>query len=206
MNKFCKNCGAKVLGSGLCQNCNTSSTETKSDNNGGFYTNTVLDSTNHITPVGKADLKGLGGWLIFVCLGLIYTLYTAITGAYSNWVMFQDGTVDSLSEISGFSASLGIELFGFVAAVILVSFLLYLFFKKKKDFPKFFIFYVVFLVLFAIIELILINSLGSIESIKSIIQDLNDEAIIILVRSLIFALVWGLYMKKSERVKLTFVE
>lgn len=206
MNKFCKECGAKVLGAGLCQNCNTFSAETKSDNNGVFYTNTVLDNTNHITPVGKADLKGLGGWLIVVCLGLIYTFFTAITGVYLNWSMFQDGTVASLSEISGYSTLMGIELIVYVVIVILIGYLFLIFFKKKKDFPRFFIYYAIFIVAFAILDFISLNSLSLPGGSEQLMQEINSESMVVIVRNIVFALVWVSYMKKSERVKLTFIE
>lgn len=203
---FCKNCGAKVLGSGLCQNCNTSSAETKRDNDGVFYKNIVLDNTADKSTMSNIDLKGLGGWLIIVCLGLIYNLVTSVMAVYSNGEMFLDGTVENMSQVQGYAAALGFELFSFIILTILISYLLFLFFKKKKDFPRFFIYYVIFIVVYGIIDLILINSLSFPDSIRQAMQDVISETSVAVGKSFVFALIWGFYMKKSERVKLTFVE
>jgi len=203
---FCKNCGAKVSGPSVCQKCNTPAFEVKDDDNSSFYKNTVLDNNANNVSVDNPDLKGLGGWLVIVCLGLIYTLFTAVTSVYSDGVMFFNGTVESMSGIQGYAAALGFELLAFVILTILVIYILFLFFKKKKSFPRFFIYYVIFLAAYGLIDLFLLNSLNFPDSIKQTMQSVINETSVTVGRSFVFALIWGFYMKKSERVKLTFTK
>lgn len=90
--------------------------------------------------VANPKLDGLGGWLIFVAIGLFvgpcYWLYAIFQDA----VLFNNGTVQFLSDpsssvhIGGYSALLKFELVGNIILLGANLVLINLFFRRRSDF------------------------------------------------------------------------
>ena len=198
---FCKNCGETIKNEEkFCGKCGA-----------GILTDNVnkdhqVKSKSFQLGKGVAE-EGLGGWLIIVCIGLLYSLVTALMTVYSNGKMFLDGTVESLSEISGYATALGFEFFAYAILALSIIYLLFLFFKKRKTFPKYYIYFVIAIVAISIVDIGIFSSLNyPTEEVKQIVQGIINESYTAFGKTCVYAIVWGLYMKRSERVKLTFVE
>ncbi len=209
MNKFCKSCGKKVFNSDLCESCDSSSVKTNGISVGGsFYKNTVLNESLNVPPKKEKNLKGLGGWLIVVFLGMIYLLYSYVTLFYSSIKMFTDGTVESLNGIQGFAGALGFEAVMQAILIISLAYLIFLFFKKDKKFPqRYIIFLIVNIIFVAIDTYIVAYGLNyPTDEIKQIFKGPIQDQSTQLVRGIISGIVWIWYMKVSERVKQTFIQ
>jgi len=159
------------------------------------------------------ELKGLGGWLILVAIGLVLgTCYWAY-GIYQDVTLFNDGTVQFLSDpsssvnIRGYSELLKFELIGEITMIAITVWLFSLFFSKSRQFPLYYTAFLIAIVMFAVLDYLLVLSAStgaSPDFRKSLEETLSGQASQI-PRSAIGALIWGFYMKKSERVKATFV-
>jgi hypothetical protein len=155
----------------------------------------------------EKSLEGLGGWLILVGLGIVLSplrIVYFIIQTYSE--VFTNGSWEILTTPGNASynhlwAPLLIgELAINIGLLLTWVFIAYLFFTKKRLFPKFYIAILLFTLAF-----ILIDSLAM----KSVLPDepVFDEATIMeFVRSLIASLIWVPYMLVSKRVKATFVK
>jgi hypothetical protein len=145
----------------------------------------------------KQVKAGLGGWLILVGLGLVAGAILAPFGLV--------GYVSYLSEnhnIPGFSSVLWAGITFQIILLISNCYLLYLFFKKNKKFPPYYIIFIYFLIAWAIINYYMVNSLiaPTAEAKNFLKEYLSDTK-----SSSIGSLIWVLYMHKSKRVKATFV-
>jgi hypothetical protein len=145
----------------------------------------------NLTPEEINKYKGLSGWLTLVIIGLFVSAgrlgyefisifkgeiaYTGMTG----WFFYDFITMGSLTALA--------------------IYLIYLFFKKNKKFPEF---YIIFLISWALVNVatLLFVSFGSFG------QGSIDEYLENVFRAVFMAIVWGLYMTKSKRVKATFIE
>lgn len=150
------------------------------------------------------ELKGLGGWLILVGIGLIASI-GLITYATVPLLSILDSEVwafltDYQPDI--FNEKMKGMLWGMIIAnaVLLAGFLylIYLFFKKHYLFPTAFIVIQIIAFIFALPYSYVANLL-----------DPSDPAPFFdasFFRSALFTLIWITYMLKSVRVKNTFVE
>jgi hypothetical protein len=77
--------------------------------------------------------------------------------------------------------------------------MVYLFFKKKKYFPKWYVGLVVVTIIFIILDSLIIQSVLQTES------AFDEEILKDLWRSVLSAFIWIPYMFVSKRVKATFV-
>ena len=157
--------------------------------------------------------KGLEGWLILVIIGLFAVVGFGLFNIYGSVKLFTDGTVAFLSDVSsefyiaGYSGALKFELVAEIILLVAASYLIYLFFRKSKKFPKMFISFLIVVVVYTILDYVLLSSLSvSNQEAKEIINEVLSEQGTETVRGIISALIWGLYMKKSKRVKATFIE
>lgn len=155
----------------------------------------------------NAKLKGLGGWLILVGLGLIITpLRISITYGPMFYSVFTDGTF-------GILTTPGTEhyhwLWGpllvfeaiFNSLMLLASvLLLYLFFTKHYLFPKVFIATIAISLIFIPFD----AWLGSLILTDQPVFDPDTTKEF--ARTLFSAVVWVPYMLVSKRVEATFVE
>jgi|SRR3989344_3802196 len=120
-------------------------------------------------------LSGFGGWMIFPVGGLFLYVF-----------------LSSLALILGIFSEAGIDVFAFVFYLIMILYSIYVLvkaFKKKKSFPFYFIFW---LWLGLALNLLLLSYLGE----GIFVGDLLY---------VIAPIIWTFYIKKSKRVKNTFI-
>jgi Protein of unknown function (DUF2569). len=79
-------------------------------------------------------------------------------------------------------------------------FIVFLFFSKKKLFPKWYVGILLFTFVFILVDALIIKSVMSDDPI------FDPETKMKLFRTLIAILIWGPYMRLSKRVKATFVK
>ncbi|MFW0862647.1 MAG: DUF2569 family protein [Candidatus Komeilibacteria bacterium] len=195
---YCKKCGSQLKKDFLyCQNCgeriSVDESEKKSD---------ALNDDNNLPLNQNIDdeYKGIGGWLYLVAIGLFATpiyviLYSLFTGW---WESFQFLDFD-------FKIYL---IFEFVANVFIVGFcfyLIFIFFRKKKEFPIMWIVWTLGSLIVLIIDTIAAYSIfpnyfeG--EELTSLTDGLDED----LIRQFVGACIWIPYMRVSKRVKATFI-
>jgi len=154
----------------------------------------------------EKKLEGLGGWLIFVGAGIIFASLIIIIQAFPIYSgLFSDGSWEVLTNpgSEAYNQLWAPILIGEISVnsgfVLLWLFIGYLFFSKKKLFPKCYIGILLFTLLYGLIDALAIKAVLPSEPIFG--PDTTKE----LVRTLIQMLIWVPYMLKSKRVKVTFV-
>lgn len=155
----------------------------------------------------KKDLKGLGGWLILVGIGIVVAPFRLIYEyGPMYYSIFTDGSFDVLttpgSEIyNSLWAPLLIGEALYNSLLVLASiYLIYLFFSKHYLFPKIYIAIVTFSLFFIPLD-------AWVGSLVIIDEAMFDPATTKeFVRALVSAVIWIPYMLVSKRVKATFVE
>ena len=137
----------------------------------------------------KKELKGIGGWLIIIAIGLpINILFTLIGDYYVFTTLIP--MMDS-EEVSLFTLLLMTDMI----LVSYISYVGYLFYNKDFRLPQQIKIMYIVNVLYTLIVLYLISDYG-LES-----SDFND-----LFGTIFAAAIWIPYFNKSVRVKNTFVE
>ena len=196
---FCKHCGKPIEDSAkFCAAC------------GNTVVAQVVEAPKQVA--SDKNLKGLGGWLVLVILGLFYTVAMQAYGAYESITMFTDGTVDFISDPSSeayIPSYSGLIKFEFIGEIIFLAagiYLLYILFKKSRKFPKYYIVFLISAVAFVLIDYALLSSISASSEVQQIIDDTLSEQVSAITKAVIGAFIWGTYMKKSKRVKATFVE
>jgi len=198
-NMFCKHCGKEVKDTAkFCPTC------------GGAVS---LSATETPKQAGvEKNLKGLGGWLILGIIGLFVTVSFAAYGAYESISLFTSGSVEFLSNpssdvyIPGYGGMLKFELIAELLFLAAGIYLIYLFFKKSRKFPKYYFPFLWIVALYAIVDYGLVASISVSGEVQQILDEALSETGGEIGRSVIGALIWGTYIKKSKRVKATFVE
>ena len=151
--------------------------------------------------INSIRLQGLGGWLVLVGMALITQPILSITILSKLAPMMQAETWHSLTSPTGanyypiWAVYLLFDLLVNTATVIACVLLLIFFFQRRRLFP---IGYIVFLgstAVFKIFEAIL-NSLGPEKNTSTTSQTLGV---------VLSSVIWILYMRRSQRVKLTFI-
>lgn len=155
----------------------------------------------------KDNLKGLGGWLILVGIGVVVApirlIYEYGPMYYS---IFTDGSFEVLTTpgTEAYNSLWGPlligEALGNTFLVLASIYLVYLFFTKHYLFPKIYI----AIILFSLVFITLDAWVGSL-----VITDepMFDPATTKeFTRSLVGAVIWIPYMLVSKRVKATFIE
>lgn len=160
-------------------------------------------------PEDYSNLKGIGGWLIVVMLGLFYIGGVQLYQAYGDINTFSDGTVDKVSDpnftnyIPGYRGTLTFEAIISTLLVLAAVYLVYLFFKTKKEFPKYYIIFLISAFVFLIVDFIIIQNFP--DQVKSLMSATIDKQTTAIGQSVISSAIWISYMLKSKRVKATFV-
>jgi hypothetical protein len=156
------------------------------------------------TVVKNNDLKGykIRGILILVGVSLIWSFLAGLSRflnvlAGENFVLLI--TPGSDYYFPSVELFLKLEMFSNFIFLILYLYLIFIFFKKDKRFPKFYIIFLLITLFFSIVEYILIPTLPL--NFKMIDYNPWQE----LGKSIIFSLIWIFYILKSERVKATFI-
>jgi membrane protein YdbS with pleckstrin-like domain len=157
--------------------------------------------------------KGLDGWLILLLIGLFITIAFQVYGVYESITLFSGGTVDVISNpasgvyIPGYTGALKFELIGEILFLAFAAYLIFLYFKKSKKFPKYYIVFLIASVIYVVLDYVIFSSLTvSSSEVKQVIDEALSEQGTGIGRSVLGAIVWGLYIAKSKRVKATFVE
>lgn len=196
---FCKHCGKSIVDNAkFCAAC------------GNAVSVPVAETPKQV--VTEKNLKGLGGWLVLVILGLFISALFQAYGAYESVTMFTDGTVEFLSDpssevyIPGYG---GLLKFEFIAEIIFLAagvYLIYLFFKKSRKFPKYYLLFLIISAIYVILDYALLSSVSVSSEVQQVLDDVLSEQSGDIRGAVIGALVWGSYIRKSKRVKATFVE
>ncbi|MDY0015967.1 MAG: DUF2569 family protein [Bacteroidales bacterium] len=182
---YCKNCGKEIDNkASFCKYCGDSTRELG-------VNRTIKTTPAPATNENISKYKGLEGWLTLVILGLFIS---AGRLGYEFITIFSGGT--DYSGIGGWLFYDTITMGGLTALAI---YLIYLFFKKNKKFPKF---YIIFLISLMVVNIITVVALSSYDLEAGAMDEYFENA----GRSVLGAIIWGLYITKSKRVKATFVE
>ena len=155
----------------------------------------------------EQELKGLGGWLILVGLGLLLSpvrLSIEMISMYQGFI--SEGAWGLLTTPTSpvYHSSWALHNVGEaivnVAIVFFSVYLIYLFFLKKMIFPRYYCGFLLFIVIFLFIDALLIQIMLPDEPL------FDEERGRDFFRSVLACLIWIPYMRVSKRVKLTFVE
>lgn len=153
------------------------------------------------------ELKGLGGWLILVGIGVVIAPIKMLVSYVPLYVsMFKDGTWRALTSVNSeaynqFWAPLLIGEIIYNSIIFLgCTYLVYLYFTKHYLFPRLFIALMIVSLVFIPIDSWLVRIVLPNEPIFD--ADTTKE----FARTLIGCIIWIPYILISKRVKLTFVE
>lgn len=194
---FCEKCGSRrSLDAKFCNNCGSSLNEEV----------TSVDTTAQV-PENIVKYERIGGWLNFVGLSLFVTPFILIFGIIESYSLIKDGAFKELNSLTpGMANTILFEMLVSAAIVLLCVYLLFIFNEKKKSFPKYFIWYLLISLAYLIIDYSILATLTSSDSEMNTILDTTlSEGISSTAGTLIGSLIWIMYMKKSKRVKGTFV-
>lgn len=154
----------------------------------------------------ETRLTGLGGWLTIVGFGLIVTPIVIFNLLLTEHLpLFTDGSFALLTSesseyyVPGLSFIMSYEILGNLILIFASFYLLFLFFKKSKFFPSYFIYFRLFNVLFLALDIIFAKMIFPEEPIfdPTIARDLFQV--------ILAAAIWIPYMLRSRRVKNTFI-
>jgi len=145
-----------------------------------------------------ADLKGLGGWLIVVAVGLLLAPFAYVGNIVTDYPLLSgSGSQNPFIAEPPFGHLVAVEIgisTAFVAALIALN---VLFYSKKRAFPAWMIvFLVAQLSVSVLLYLAVVVVVPSLDATPVLAQ---------LVRPLLAALIWIPYFRLSKRVKATFV-
>lgn len=168
-------------------------------------------STSDLSPEEAAKLKGIGGWLILVIIGLFVTLGYQLYTVYTDAQLFANGTVAFLSDpsskiyIPAYGGFLKFELIMSIILSVAAIYLVYLFFKKDSKFPKYYVMFLIAAAVYVLLDYGMLSLMTVPIEAKKVIEDAMSEQGTAIGRAFIGALIWGSYMMKSKRVKATFI-
>ncbi len=155
----------------------------------------------------EKNLQGIGGWLILVAVGIVFTpikkimvKVTIYTEIFSTGV-WEDLTTQGNEAYSPLWAPsiIGEVLFS-CGLIIVLLYMAYLFFTKSRDFPKWFVVIAIINVQFIAADAFIINMFLPSQSI------FDPGTIREFLRSVITLVVWVPYMFISKRVRATFIK
>lgn len=153
-------------------------------------------------------LRGIGGWLILVVIGL------AVTPIRIGWMlcsdylpMFQDGTWEMLTVPGGegyhelWKPLLAFEIAGNVITMLLALITLFLLIRKSRWTPRFAIAWLLLGLVFVVSDYLLAQKIPLIVELGTDPETMREMA-----RAIIGAAIWIPYWLVSKRVKATFTE
>ncbi len=159
-----------------------------------------------MTEEQENELKGLGGWLILVGIGIVFSPVKIIISLYPLYSsIFSDGTWELLTTPgSEFYNALWLPILG--AEIVLNAALVlgwlgiaWRFFSKKQVFRIWYIGILLFTIAFQFADAFAIAAVLPDEEV------FDPETLKEIIRSLVYAAIWIPYVLISERVKATFV-
>lgn len=182
---FCNKCGKEnSKNSKFCKNC-------------GAKIKIVTSNLNS----DEKKYQSIGGWLILVFIGLIISILRQGYGLIEYLSLLSNDY-----SIPGYYDLLLFEFFASIAFLGFSIYLLILFIRKNIKLPNYYIYLLIATIVFTIIDQLWLVSISSSagqfqETINKALTDNSGE----IVKSVIGAIIWGSYMKKSQRVKYTFI-
>ncbi|MCT4605327.1 MAG: DUF2569 domain-containing protein [Marinisporobacter sp.] len=149
----------------------------------------------------EEEHSGIGGWLILFAIGIIMNPFRLSYFTYSIFSdVFSSGAWDSLFFSHVLLKPLIIyELIANSISIIMSLAVLVLFFKKSKFFPKAWIGFVIFSIFVVVIDFLFARQ------IPIIAEGGFNHIYKSLIHNIVALSVWGTYLKKSIRVKTTFI-
>ena len=155
----------------------------------------------------EEKLEGIGGWLLLVAVGIIFSplrIIFQLFPLYSD--IFTDGYWEILTTPGTdayhvmWAPILLVEMGTNLVLIFVWLFIIFLFFSKKRAFPKWYIGIVVFTLLFLVFDAFAIKLVLPNE------PTFDSETVKEISRTLISCVIWIPYMLISKRVKATFVK
>jgi rRNA maturation protein Nop10 len=201
--KYCQDCGATLMPTlRMCPTCGSKNL----DANPPKPSIQAVTSHTRTTTASASQLNGLGGWLILVGFGLIFgalRLFVQSINIYKPYLNTDllEKLTDPLSAnfIPNFKILFYSEFLVQLFLLFLTVYLVYLFFMKKKSFPKNYIFISLFVVLYIPVDAYLVSVVVPNEKV------LDGELIKTFFQAMLSGAIWIPYMLKSERVRNTFI-
>jgi hypothetical protein len=151
------------------------------------------------------EKEGLGGWLILVGIGLVFGWIGLLAHLTIYKEIFSDGTWETLTMPSSdlytplFGILMSLELIGNCVFLIAYICLTFLFFKKKRNFPKFYIITILANLAFVLVDILFTKVVFPAEPMFD--QETSRDVI----GQIVSCAIWVPYMVKSVRVRNTFV-
>lgn len=150
--------------------------------------------------------KGIGGWLILVAIGriiapilLLFTIWRIYLPYFRDGLLLELSNPDNQAYSSLWRPIILFEVSINAIMLIVGVILLYLFFSKKRSFPKAFIGFCIFTILITIVDGILVYKLQKEITNEYIFTGFSD-----VFKAVVNSAVWIPYMLLSKRVKNTF--
>ena len=154
----------------------------------------------------KKEAIDIGGWLFWVALGVVLSPIRQFFFLGTTYpTFFTDGSWEALtlpgseSYIPYFGAFLISEILINVAMIIGGLYLIYLFFNKKSNLPKWYLGLALFSTVFIIIDAYVVSLL------VSGVEAFDSETMKEIARSFASLIIWSPYLIYSQRSKDTFV-
>ena len=154
----------------------------------------------------EKQLRGIGGWLVLVGIGLfsgpiarLFVLMRNWEGYFSLHVWQSVAMPQSAQYHPLYAPLLVVEMLGNIGILGLSLLTLGFFLQKRKAFPK------TFILLFWANAFFLIADELCCRQIPALAKGSNGDSIQTMARALFMAGIWSGYMLKSRRVKITFI-
>ncbi len=199
----CPACGGELTGpTQLCVRCSPSPSAPVPDSTPAPLFSAILNS--------DAQLRGIGGWLVLVAIGrvigplvLLYAIGTGIA------FLAKPGRVHAEEVIPGVTLLIAMQVVTSVVMFLADLYLLVLFFREKKSFPRYF---QICLACYVVIALALLTfcphsvAWGVVNPTAiAAVAKIRTSLVRAAMESFFSAAVWISYFSVSHRVKVTFV-
>lgn len=202
-SKFCQSCGSKIIRvSTGRKTSNHAQIKAIAEPHAEATVTSSQTKDKNTTQNNKKVNAGLGGWLFFVGLGLI-----AVPFFQGPNILRYLSLLNQTYNIPGYMMLLRFEFVASIAIFIASIYLLFLYFKKNIKFPKYYIIFLIGTAAYTIIDYLSLASLVTpTPEQQKVITDTLSQYSSQVTKSIFFAIIWILYMKKSKRVKATFIK
>lgn len=151
----------------------------------------VLPPDDYCKRCADKKLTGIGGWLYLPAFSLVLGIYTLSVS------MVKTVNIALDVEQAFIRNAVFLEALGYAILLMMVICANFLFFKKKRQFPNFFI-----AALFASVAFDIVDIWGAVQFLN---QQVEGADVWLLVKDAIHLGIWVPYFRMSKRVKLTFV-
>jgi len=180
---FCARCGEQIPdASETCPVCGREASLQlpPASAHASFAAAPALAPVSAASPPIRSDLQGVGGWLLFFCIGLV------ILGPL---VVLREVTSATDSDSSGIVLELARTAFGVVLGILIWN-----------------VRQVAFTLLWIYFGLVVVISILGIIGSTALADEGQGNALALMysIRSLIYAVIWFFYFRKSQRVRATF--